>query len=748
LGVAPHHLYLVVLTWGVAAFVGGLIADDVIAGRRSPGIGLRVAWTRFPVLLGALTVPAALGPNFALGSTVAIWSALGAAAGYGAVSWLLKSPLPTLPAYALGTFGIFLLLPVSVTEQPAWLTLAAAVLLGAHLISRAAAGKQPRFDIWSAWDTPPLLAAHGAGLLALALAVPDMRPGPWIMAGGLSAIVAISRRNRIWLDAGHVLVLVGLSFVSLGALAAGLALTSGRAFVEAYRAQGVHRLVSHIVAVLAAAAAWALLAVWAEWDLARAVSNTALMGGGGGLVGAGLARVGLIQRDSAIAWSSWAVSGVGTATLAGFAAEQVGESTGVADPGLALGLALLAAAAHLLGRVLGEPIRLAAIPLAGLAWLALMMAVSWSPEAVVILTAIVGGTVSLVAVEWHRLIDRAPDEDVSVIGWAALGALFVAVAALAATNLELQRVWASAIAPGSAMMVLAAARGAARLPIGGLRESSAVGLLAPLTALAYGLGGSGGSLTALTLFVAVVGAAMLVRVGPNASAPWVRPIEWLVIAANLEAIAISVALLPATETITAVLLTSGVQAALVGLARREPELVALSPPLLAVAVVLLVADIATGSVQWYTLPLALVVLAEVEIVRLMRPEAGANVTESLQLIEWVGISLAVLPAAVEIFVRSLAAAGILLLVSVGLMLWAIVTRLRRRAIAAAGVAAGSSVLVVSAALAGQAPDSAVLWIIAAGLGFSVMAVAGVFEAGQSRRGRVVGKLDELMGDWR
>lgn len=746
LGVEPHHLYLVVLTWGVAAFAGGLIADDAIAGRRASGEGLRVEWTRFPVLLGALAVPAALGPNFALGSSTAIWSALGAAAGYGAVSWLLKSPLPTLPAYALGTFGIVLLLPVSVTEEPAWLTLMAALLLVAHLIARTT-GREKPFDIWSAWDLPPLLVAHGVGMLALALAAPDMQPGPWILVGGLSAIVAISRRNRVWLDVGHVLVLVGVSFVSLGALAAALALTSGRAFVEAYRAQGWHRLASHIVAVLTAATAWGLLTVWAEWDLARTVSNTALVAGAGGLVGALLARLGLIQRDSAIAWSVWATFGVGIATLAGLVGEQLGESTAVSDPGLAFGLALLAAAAHLIGGVLGKSIRLAAIPMAGLAWLALLSAMSWSTETVIALTALAGGVSSLVAVEWHRRSAPTSDEDSLTIGWAGLGLLFVSLAALVALNLEPKQVWASAIAPGMGLAALAAARGAARLPIGGLRESSTVGLLASLTALAYGLGGSGGHLVAVALCGAVVGSALLVRIGPDSSAAWMRPIEWLVVAATIEAFAISLAMAPAKGAITAVLLTVGVQSALVGLARRQPGLVALSPPLLAAAAVLLITDVASGSVQWYTLPLALVVLAEVEIVRILWPDPKPGPTDSIELVEWVGIGLAVLPAAVEIFVRSLAAAGILLLVSAGLLLWAIVTRLRRRAIAGAGVAAGSSVLVVSAALAGQAPESAVLWIVAAGLGFSVMAIAGVVEAGQSRRGRVVGKLDELMGGW-
>ena len=380
--------------------------------------------------------------------------------------------------------------------------------------------------------------------------------------------------------------------------------------------------------------------------------------------------------------------------------------------------------------------------------MALMVSVDWSGEVRVVVTALLGGLISLVAVEWHRLTaGSAPDDGVLTAAWGGLGVVLVAVAAQVTLDLDVNRVWATGIAPGSAMAALAAARGAAMLPIGGLREGSAIGLLASLTALAYGLGASGGLPVAVTLAAAVVGSAVLVRFGPDRSMAWVRPIEWFVIAANVEAAAIALAMLPATQAITAVFLTSGVQAALVGLARRHGPLLALSPPLLAVAFVLLIADTAAGSVQWYTLPFALVVLVEVEIVRLMWRDADPSVTDSLITVEWVGIALAVLPAVVEIFVRSLAAAGILLLVAVGLLLWAIVTRLRRRAVAAAVVAVGSSILVITAALAGPAPESAGLWISAAGLGFSVMSIAGVIEAARSRRGKVVRRIDELMGGW-
>jgi len=747
LGVADEHLYAVVLAWGIVTFVGGLLTDDAIAGRRQRGDGLRVEWTRFPVLLGALAVPASLAPNFALGSTAATWSALGAAAGYGAVSWLLRSPLPLVPAYALATFGFVSLLPTSAAEEPLWLSAATASLVGAYLITRSLTQHDSGSDFWSSWDLPSLVVAHGVGILTLVYASTGTQPAPWVLMGGLSVAMAVSRHNRAWLDAGHILILVGLSFVNLGVLAAGLAVTSLRAVVEAYRLRGPSRLVAQAVAALTAAGAWALLAVWADWDLAFIVSSTAMLAGSVGLIGAASARAGLLQADSAIAWTAWAASGIGFATVAGLSMEQSSQATAIDGPWLAIGLALFAAATHLLGRVLDEKIRLVAVALAGLAWLALAIAMGWSVETTIVATALLGGTVSMVAVESHRLADRAPTNDALAVVWGGLGVLFVVIAALAATDLELERAWAWGIAPGGFMASLAAGRGADRLPLGGLREASSLGLLASMAVLVHGLGGSDGHLVAMMLSLGVLSSVLLVRRGPDRSMVWVRPIELLVVAANAVAVAVAVSNPPATETVTAVLLTAGIEAALVGIARRQVALVSLSPPLLAGAFVMLISDSALGSVQWYTLPLALVVLIEVEIVRTMWPDAEAAFADSLKTLEWVGIALAVLPAAVEMLVRSLAAAGILLLVSVSLLLWAILTRLRRRAIAAAGVAAGSSVLVISAALAGQAPESAGLWIIAAGLGFSVMAVAGVVEAAQSRRGNVVRRIDELMGDW-
>jgi hypothetical protein len=72
---------------------------------------------------------------------------------------------------------------------------------------------------------------------------------------------------------------------------------------------------------------------------------------------------------------------------------------------------------------------------------------------------------------------------------------------------------------------------------------------------------------------------------------------------------------------------------------------------------------------------------------------------------------------------------------------------RRRVIAAASIAVVSAVLLIFAAAAGVAPSTAGFWIVAAGIGISVMLVAGLIEAYRSRRGRAMARLSGLMEGW-
>lgn len=860
LGVVPHRLYLVVLAWGAVLFAGGLVADDTIAGRRAVGEGLRVGWTRFPVFLGALVVPSSLGPNFAASSTIATWSAIGAAAAYGVVAWLLRSPLPTLPAYGLAAYGVVLLSDVAIRDEPMILVGIAAALVVAAVLTRLAAPSGSG-GLWVAWDLPPLVVAHAVGVLALGVSAGNAEPAPWLAVAGLSAAVGVWRQRRRWFDAGHLIALVGAAFIGIGGLIVGLTLTTGRAMVELRRLDGAHRLVAHSVALAAASAAWVLLSVWSDWDLETAVTATALAAGGAALIVGTLGRIASIRGDTAVVWIGWSAIGA-VAAAAGLAGDQIGGTavgshlatafavaslacaaqllgpllgrelqlaaapvaglawlaiatspgwdpatviagssvgfgalgavvaalvvasvirgdagvawTGVATAGvgisalvafaspdelatsglrvaIAAGLVMLALAWQMFGRVFGDEVRLLAVLLTGLSWLVVASSPAWAAGSVAIVSAWLGGALATVAVEMRRRSKTVESPTVLLTSaWAMLGVLLVTAAALVAVDTEVSSLWASAAAPGTALLAVAAGRGAMALAAPGLRHVASLISLGSATCLVFGLGGRLEAIAAMAIMAAVLGVAVLVRMGPSSesSTVWLRPAELFTGLAFVEAAGLAAALLPDITAPAAVLLVAGLSAALLGVVRGSGWLMAAAPPLLAGGAMLLIAELATGSVQWYTLPLGLTVLAEVEIVGLMLlPEDRRAERDKLVLVEYAGIGLMVIPAIVELFVNSIAAGGVAFVVAVGLLLWGILTRVRRRAVAAAVVAVGAAVLMISAALAGNAPESAALWIIAAGLGFTVMSAAGVVEAARSSRGQAVRKIDELMGGW-
>ena len=72
-GLTPAQLRFVVIGWAAVLFIGGLALDDVRAGRRRPGEGLRLESLHAPVGIGALALPLALAPVFADSPSVIGW---------------------------------------------------------------------------------------------------------------------------------------------------------------------------------------------------------------------------------------------------------------------------------------------------------------------------------------------------------------------------------------------------------------------------------------------------------------------------------------------------------------------------------------------------------------------------------------------------------------------------------------------------------------------------------------------------
>ncbi len=751
-GVAPRHLYLVSLGWGVALLLGGLIADDIVAGRRERGEGLRARWARYPVFVGALAVPVSLAPVFARDARLLGWSSAAAAIGYFVVAALLRAGLASAPGYALMSVAAVALSPWSILEDPALLPAVAGVLVVVAMVAGRIQPAAVSGDVWLSWEIAPLLVAHVVGAAGLAVAHNTATPEvTWFLLGVISAAIALWRRRGLWVDASIVMFIVGAWYVGLGALALALAIMSLRAMVGVYLSDGDRRTPFHVVAVGAAAASWLIVLAWQGWDMAQAASHSALLFGFGSLAVAAALRRRLVKRDSAIVWGALTAAGVTATGFTAGAAEfthatGTGEA-GIAGLGVAIGLAAFALALELAAERLEPVLRYWAVVMAGASWAATLVGTATSVNDGIVLTSIAGGALALIVVEMTR---RSAASLTIAQAWALLGAASVLIATLSAfLTIANNSTWQFGIATGLALLTAAAARGARPLNTPVLREASGLIGLAALASFLYGSGvGATGFATAMLIVAAGATVAILQVAGRREDAVWLPALQWLAVGANLTAAGFAISTAPQRSLIATVLLAGGIQSIAIGIGLERLALLAAGPPAIGVAFVLTVAEAVSGSVQWYTTPLALVILTEVEVVRLHRGgDSQLLTTQQLAALEWSGIALITVPAIVEMFFRGPFAGLLLFLVAALLLLWAILTRIRRRAVAAAAVAAGSAVMMASSALTLQVPDSAGFWIIAVGLGFAAMSIAGVIEASRSRQGRLVRRFDQLMDGW-
>jgi hypothetical protein len=229
---------------------------------------------------------------------------------------------------------------------------------------------------------------------------------------------------------------------------------------------------------------------------------------------------------------------------------------------------------------------------------------------------------------------------------------------------------------------------------------------------------------------------------------WIRPVIVLSGLANLVALVSALGTLPERGLLVAVILTLGAQAIGVGLIRGFAGLLAAGPPLVGLGFVVAIAGNVSGTAQWYTIPTAVVLLSEVEILRWHRRGSDDAVARQDALVlEWAGLGLLAAPPLVEMFTRSLDHGWTAVGIAIGVMVWGIVTRVRRRFVAAASLAITTSVLMIVAATAARAPSSAFFWILAAGVGFALMIVVAFVEAYRSRKGQVMARLGQLTESW-
>jgi hypothetical protein len=298
-------------------------------------------------------------------------------------------------------------------------------------------------------------------------------------------------------------------------------------------------------------------------------------------------------------------------------------------------------------------------------------------------------------------------------------------------------------------VTVATALGGRALGINRLRIATGAPALGALAAVlmafdtsSFGIG------VAMTAVVALATLTTVLLVVRNADLGWIE--SSLVAGYVATAITVPIALiaLPATQLIVVLLVAIGGQTISYGITFNRDALLAFGPPALGLATITLLAESASETALWFTVPIAVVLLAEADI--LHRMTAGARDEKrstALLILEWSGIALLSLPPIIEMFTTDVAFGLLGFGFAVGLLMWALLTRVKRRVLAAAVVATLSVMLTLAAAAASNAPANAAFWIIGGGVGFSIMLIAGLVEAYRSRSGALMTRLGDLMEDW-
>jgi hypothetical protein len=501
--------------------------------------------------------------------------------------------------------------------------------------------------------------------------------------------------------------------------------------------------------VVASGIAWVELVAGAGWAVEQAVSYTSLLAGLVALSAALAARFARLTRSWTIGWGGGLAVAMTAAAWAGGLAAQPLAITAIAP---AAGLAMMAVAAQLAARPLDYPLHFAAVGLTGWSWVALAFGLDWTRETSVVNTAI---GFALLAVGVAEIARRAMWTDGNAQplnaarAWFGLGVAGIAGAGALVMSIDQRLPAWLAVAIGLGLLAFALARAASPLSWPPMREPSVFVLVGTVIILGYALEAPPSAMTVATILLGVAATAVALGLTMRLpGSPWRNPLVMLGAAATMTALLYAVVSLPARGPVTVVLLGVAAQLVAAGIIFERPILLSLGPPIVLAAWLGVAVEAVQGSALWFTIPIALTLIAEIDIVRWNRRRSEQPVaTRELLALEFAAIGLLGAVVIVEMFGNSAAYALVGFILAGGLLLWAVVTRVRRRAVAAGVMATVTAVLAIFAAAASQAPPSAFFWIAAAGTGFSVMLAMALIEAYRSKTGAVMLRVDQLIEGW-
>ena len=574
-----------------------------------------------------------------------------------------------------------------------------------------------------------VLPSSAGGRLTLAVALIVLATGALARAGSLGGVAAtLAWVSVVRLATGQIAERPWISVLA----AVGLLVA----------AEALHRLTRDRV--------W-----WVRWDVplllaAAPVALTALVAAADGdattatFVVVGLLTVAVALRLHAVAGVADAVGFAGTVTIL-LGAAQAG--------GGWLALSLLAlSAAHTALAVRASPVvrvvRLVAAAAAAVAcWGAALAWFGWTAQVDVDLTAVAGGAGLLVAAVVARSRGRG---GAFVWTWGVTAGLVAAGAGVASLGLP-------GVAPSVAVVVaalaVAAALSVAASPLraAGLRDAAAVALL---TGVLIGLAVAGVSsavrVGALAALGGSISVALLAGAGRVPSARWARPAAELGAMAWVSAILLGLSQLPGAVILVPGLAAAAVWFVAVGVAWRQVWLQMMAPALACVAWFAFVADAVGGRASWYTLPIGIALLATVALWRRDRRAHGLDLAGTpVVVLEITGVAFGVgaslVQAITETVADGLVAAGF----GIAVVVWGLMTRVRRRVAIGAVVVVTAMVVLVVVPLVALLPawGGAGLWIMVAAVGLVAVLAATMLEKAREAARSTRQRWSDLTTDW-
>ncbi|MBI1377813.1 MAG: hypothetical protein GC157_10075 [Frankiales bacterium] len=428
---------------------------------------------------------------------------------------------------------------------------------------------------------------------------------------------------------------------------------------------------------------------------------------------------------------------------------------GLVGPGwLALALAVLALALGVLATrpraqvVRGELTAASAAAALG-AWASLLVWLELAPGTAVDVT-VGAAAVALVVVTALLRLGVGTRQDALVRGGAALAALVLApaVPALvgATSELALLSWWtvASLAVAACCLAVAATVIGSAVLRYG---TAALLGL-----ALAEGVVVAGATpaqqVIALAVVTAVASVGVLVR--DARLAPW-RPV--LVTAGGASAAAgvlVAFAALPDSALFATAWLVAAAYLLVTGTALHAVVLQAFAPVTACVAWLSWAAGALDGNPQWFAVPSALALFASLGLVRRDRRSRGLPASNAaMVLMETIGVVVLVGPSFVQTFTDSIAYAVLAAGLGVAVVVWGVLTQVRRRLLGGSAVVLLALLLLVAVPLARLLPawSGAMLWVALACVGLVAILAATLLEKGRAVVRRGLGQLHELTSEW-